>query len=73
LELLTMATNVLPSPHILDDDDAPAAISRARKPALMRRLYSALIISQSRRAQREIDRVLGPGAPALRDRRPPQT
>lgn len=84
-----MATNVLPSPHILDDDDAPAAIPRARKPAparmpaparkpaparmpaLMRRLYAAIIISQSRRAQREIDRMLG--APAFRDWRPPQT
>jgi hypothetical protein len=61
MELLTMATQTLPSPHILEDDDAPqaAAPTRSRKPPFMRRLYIAILISQQRRAQRHIDRVLG--------------
>jgi hypothetical protein len=60
MELLTMATHALPSPHILDDDEPQAAPSaRSRKPSLMRRLYIALLIAQQRRAQRHIDRVLG--------------
>ena len=32
------------------------------RPSLLRRLYVAILISQMRRAQREIDRKLGPGA-----------
>ena len=56
-----MATQTLPSSHILDDDDAPQAAvpARPRKLPLMRRLYIALLIAQQRRAQRHIDRVLG--------------
>ena len=54
-----MATQTLPSPHILDDDDAPQAAARSRKPSLVRRLYIALLIAQQHRAQRHIDRVLG--------------
>ena len=56
-----MATHALPSPHILDDDDAPLASSpaRPRKLSLMRRLYIALLIAQQRRAQQHINRVLG--------------
>jgi len=61
MELLTMATHALPSPHILDDSDAPQASTqaRSRKPSFMRRLYIALLIAQHHRAQRHIDRVLG--------------
>jgi hypothetical protein len=75
MELLTMATHALPSSHILDDEDAPAAAT-AHVPArvsLLRRLYVAILVSQSRRAQLEIDRKLGPGAlqRALRTELPP--
>lgn len=71
-----MATHALPSSHILDDEDAPAAAA-AHAPArvsLLRRLYIAILVSQMRRAQREIDRKLGPGAlqRALRTELPPQ-
>ena len=76
MELLTMATHALPSSHILDEDDAPAA-AVAHAPArvsLLRRLYIAILVAQMRRAQREIDRRLGPGAlqRALRTEIPPQ-
>ena len=77
MELLTMATHALPAPNILDDeDDAPAA-AIAHAPArvsLLRRIYIAILVSQMRRAQREIDRKLGPGAlqRALRTELPPQ-
>ena len=56
-----MATHALPSPHILDDDDVPQASppARPRKLSLMRRLYIALLIAQQRRAQQNINRVLG--------------
>jgi hypothetical protein len=64
-ELLTMATHALPSPHILDDD-APEATTLARIPKTqttwLRRLHHAILQSQMRRAEREIDRILGPGA-----------
>ena len=67
-----MATHALPSSHILDDDDHAAA-AQARVP-LLRRIYIAILVSQMRRAQREIDRKLGPGAlqRALRTELPPQ-
>jgi hypothetical protein len=71
-----MATHALPSSHILGDEhDAPAAAA-AHAPArvsLLRRLYIAILVSQMRRAQREIDRKLGPGAlqRALRTEFPP--
>jgi hypothetical protein len=76
MELLTMATHALPSSHILDDDeDAPAAaaVHAPARLSLLRRLYVAILVSQSRRAQREIDRKLGPGAlhRALRMELPP--
>ncbi len=53
-----MATHALPSSHILDDD-APRSRAHARsaKPSLLRRLYDAILQSQMRRAQREIDRI----------------
>jgi len=54
-----MATHALPAAHILDDD-APAAASH--KPSLMRRMFDAIVEAQRRRAQREISRILGPGA-----------
>jgi hypothetical protein len=42
--------------------------------SLLRRIYIAILVSQMRRAQREIDRKLGPGAlqRALRTELPPQ-
>ena len=73
-----MATHALPASHILDDEDAhDAAAAHAHAPArpsLLRRLYIAILVSQMRRAQREIDRKLGPGAlqRALRTEIPPQ-
>jgi len=60
-----MATHALPSPHILDDA-APEAATLARKPALLRRLYDAILQSQMRRAQREIDRIRSGRAPLQR-------
>ena len=69
-----MATHALPSSHILDDEDAPAAAHASARVSLLRRLYIAILVSQMRRAQREIDRKLGPGAlqRALRTGIPPQ-
>jgi hypothetical protein len=74
MELLTMATHALPSSHILDDEDAPAAAHAPARVSLLRRIYIAILVSQMRRAQREIDRKLGPGAlqRALRTELPPQ-
>ena len=62
-----MATHALPSSHILDGGDAPehASMAPARapsRPSLLRRCFDAIAESQLRRAHREIDRVLGPGA-----------
>jgi hypothetical protein len=72
MELLTMATHTLPSPHILDDDEPQAAaLAHPRKPPLMRRLYIALLIAQHHRAQRHIDRVLGGRALEQAFRAPP--
>jgi hypothetical protein len=57
-----MATShILPSSHIIDDD-APVTAVPSRGRTLLHRLYKAMLETQSRRAQREIDRVLGPGA-----------
>ena len=69
-----MATHALPASHIVNDENAPAAIAYApARPSLLRRLYIAILVSQMRRAQREIDRKLGPGAlqRALRTEFPP--
>jgi hypothetical protein len=73
MELLTMATHALPAHNILHDEDAAPATAPARVP-LLRRIYIAILVSQMRRAQREIDRKLGPGAlqRALRTELPPQ-
>ena len=70
-----MATHALPAPHILDDEhDAAASAHAPARPSLLRRLYIAILVSQMRRAQREIDRKLGPGAlqRALRTEFPPR-
>ena len=70
-----MATHALTSSHILDDDDAPAAAALApSQPSLMRRLFDAFTEAQMRRAQREVDRILGPGSlhRALRAPLPPE-
>ena len=60
-----MATQVLPSSALssplADADDMPAAATPSR-PSLLRRLYDAFTAAQMRRAQREVDRILGPGA-----------
>ena len=67
-----MATDALPSCHILGHDDAAMAHAPSR-PSLMRRFYIAMLVSQMRRAQREIDRKLGPGARrAIRAELPPR-
>ena len=47
---------------ILDDDPPQAAApAHSLKPAPMRRFYDALVDMQQRRAQRDIDRVIGDG------------
>lgn len=55
------------APHVLPEQAVPAAAKRvatAAKPArsFWIRLYDALLETQRQRAQREIDRKLGPGA-----------
>jgi hypothetical protein len=81
MELLTMATHALPSSalsssHIVDADDAPAASASvpSLQPSLMRRLYDAFTVAQMRRAQREVDRILGAGSfrRAIRAQLPPE-
>ena len=58
-----MATHALPSPRIFEDDDPQAATAAiAPQPSLLRRCYDAFLETQQRRAQREVDRVLGTGA-----------
>jgi hypothetical protein len=44
------------------------------QPSLLRRLYDAFTAAQMRRAQREVDRILGPGAlhRAFRAELPPE-
>jgi hypothetical protein len=70
-ELLTMATHALPSSHIFEAGAASEAARKDRsmatarapsRPSLLRRCFDAIAESQMRRAEREIDRVLGPGA-----------
>lgn len=80
MELLTMATDALSSSalssHIADADDAAVASTPAAslQPSLMRRLYDAFTAAQMRRAQREVDRILGPGSlhRAFRAELPPE-
>jgi hypothetical protein len=70
-----MATHALLAPRILADDDVVATLPvRPRGRSLMRRFSDALIESQTRRAEREVDRVLGRGtfARAMRGELPPQ-
>ena len=66
MELLAMATQALPSSalssHIDDDDEPVATLATSSQPSLMRRVYDAFTASQMRRAQREVDRILGAGA-----------
>jgi hypothetical protein len=55
------------APHVLSEQAAPASarpVATAAKPArsFWVRLYDALLETQRQRAQREIDRKLGPGA-----------
>ena len=52
-----MATHALPSSRITASHFAPTGAALAPS-----RLYIAVLVSQMRRAQREIDRKLGPGA-----------
>jgi len=74
-----MATHALSSSHALSSpiaDDAPAASTQAAalRPSLLRRLFDAFTASQMRRAQREVDRILGPGSlhRAFRAELPPE-
>ena len=63
-ELLTMATQTLPLPRarILDDVPQIPAHAASRGPSMLHRVFDAFAASQQRRARREVDRVLGPGA-----------
>jgi hypothetical protein len=76
MELLTMATHALSSSRIIETDDAPVAAAPATslQPSLLRRLYDAFTAAQMRRAQREVDRILGPGSlhRAFRAQLPPE-
>jgi hypothetical protein len=59
MELLTMATDALPA--VLAPDRAAAetsALAPARKVSLPRRMFDALVAAQTRRAEREIARLL---------------
>ena len=76
-----MATQALSSSalssHIDDDDEtvaATTATASASQPSLMRRMYDAFTATQMRRAQREVDRMLGAGAfhRAIRAQLPPE-
>ena len=79
MELLTMATHALSSSalsssHIADDDAPVASAAASLQPSLLRRLYDAFTAAQMRRAQREVDRILGPGSlhRAFRAELPPE-
>ena len=81
-----MATHALSSSHALSashivDDVTPAARTLvpslnvpSSQPSLRRRLFDAFTAAQMRRAQREVDRILGPGAlhRAFRAQMPPE-
>jgi hypothetical protein len=81
-ELMTMATalqasHTLPASsitgNIVDDIACDAPARAAAKPSLMRRLFDAIAESQSRRARRELERLLGPGGlEALHGQLPPR-
>ena len=67
------ASQTLPASDIVDDIARNAPAPAALKPSLMRRLYDAMVESQTRRAEREIERLLGPGAlEALHRKLPPR-
>ena len=70
-----LSSHALSSPHIADDD-APVARTTvsSSQPSLMRRLFDAFTAAQMRRAQREVDRILGPGSlhRAFRGEFPPE-
>ena len=57
-----MATHALPSSRIIASTTTrpPPRRCAPSRPSLLRRLYIAFLVSQMRRAQREIDRILGP-------------
>ena len=54
-----MATDVLPT-ALARDSAAPdtASLAASRKPALLRRVFDAFVEMQTRRAQRELARLL---------------
>jgi hypothetical protein len=79
MELLTMATQALTSSAFsshIDDGDEPvgATLAMSSQPSLIRRVYDAFTASQMRRAQREVDRLLGHGSfrRAMRAQLPPE-
>lgn len=53
-----LPAQILPASEIADDTVAATAL--APRPSLMRRLFEAIVESQTKRAEREIARVLGP-------------
>jgi len=59
MEVLTMATHVFPT-ALSPDRVAPGtpALKPSRNPALLYRLFDAIVESQTRRAHREIARYL---------------
>ena len=61
-----MATHALPSSALRSSHIADDATATTRKPSLLRRLYVAMLVSQMRRAQREIDRAFRAGIPPRR-------
>ena len=66
-----MATDTLPAAFVSADDTPAAPLAPARKASLLRRLFDAIVEAQTRRAQREIARVLGPrGLAALHTKLP---
>ena len=68
------ASQALSSAGMTGDGAPIAAVpARALKPSLLRRLFDAMVQSQTRRAEREIARFLAPDAlAALHRRYPPQ-
>ena len=69
------SSHALSSSHIVDDVTPVARTSvLSSQPSLLRRIYDAFTASQMRRAQREVDRILGSGSfrRALRGEFPPE-
>jgi hypothetical protein len=59
MELMTMVTDILPA-ALARQSAAPgtASLAASRQPALLRRVFDAIVEMQTRRAQRELARLL---------------